>query len=246
MVTIRQKLVSVLQAAKVTSGKNNAKKYIVIHETDNTNAGADADAHARLQFKGNIKSASWHWQVDGNEAVQSFEHYWACWAAGTLVGNNQGIHIEICVNSDDNYNSAVRNASSLVAKIMKDENIPIRNVVQHNYFSGKNCPLNIRAGRVSWSEFLRMVADAEPVQHRETVTTSKRYRILTGTFSNRKVAESVVEVMKARFGWIAYVVQDGDKFRVKTGTFVSEANAQSAENKIKVAKLAQVTYILEA
>ncbi|WP_053583265.1 N-acetylmuramoyl-L-alanine amidase [Lysinibacillus contaminans] len=246
MVTIRQKLVSTLQAAKVTSGKNNAKKYIVIHETDNTNAGADADAHARLQFNGNIRAASWHWQVDANEAVQSFEHYWACWAAGTLVGNDQGIHVEICVNSDGNYNSALKNASSLVAKIMKDENIPIRNVVQHNYFSGKNCPRNIRNGRVSWSQFLQMVANAEPVQRRKTGTASRKYRILTGTFSNRKGAESVVEVMKIRFGWIAYVVQDGDKFRVKTGTFASEADAQSAENKIKVAKLAQVTYILVA
>lgn len=246
MITIRQKLVSFIQAAKVTNGKNNAKKYIVIHETDNTNAGADADAHARLQFNGNVRSASWHWQVDKDEAVQSFEHYWACWAAGTLVGNNQGIYIEICVNSDGNYNSALENASSLVAKIMKDENIPIRNVVQHHYFSGKNCPRNIRNGRVSWTRFLQMVANAETVQHRKTVISSKKYRILTGTFSNRKEAERVVEVMKIRFGWIAYLVQDGDKFRVKTGTFASVADAQSAENKIKVAKLAQVTYILVA
>lgn len=246
MVTIRQKLVSFIQAAKVTNGKNNAKKYIVIHETDNTNVGADADAHARLQFKGNIRAASWHWQVDENEAVQSFEHYWSCWAAGTLVGNNQGIHVEICVNSDGDYNKALQNASSLVAKIMKDESIPISNVVQHNYFSGKNCPQNIRAGRVSWSEFLQMVVNAEPVQRRKTFTTSKKYRILTGAFSNRKVAESVVEVMEIRFGWIAYVVRDGGKFRVKTGTFADVAVAQSAENKIKVAKLAQVTYILEA
>jgi len=34
----------------MTNGKNNLKKYIVVHETDNTNIGADADAHARLQI----------------------------------------------------------------------------------------------------------------------------------------------------------------------------------------------------
>lgn len=134
---IRQKLVSATQAAKITNGKNNAKKYVVVHETDNTRKGADADAHARLQINGNSREASWHWQVDDKEAVQSFEHFWACWAAGTFTGNNEGIHVEICVNSDGNYTNALQNAASLVAKIMKDENIPISKVVQHNYFSGK-------------------------------------------------------------------------------------------------------------
>ncbi len=64
MVSIRQKLVAATQAAKITNGKNNAKKYIVVHETDNTSVGADADAHARLQINGNSRNASWHWQVD--------------------------------------------------------------------------------------------------------------------------------------------------------------------------------------
>ncbi|QQP14783.1 N-acetylmuramoyl-L-alanine amidase [Lysinibacillus agricola] len=147
MVTIRQKLVTASQAVKITNGKNNAKKYIVVHETDNTNIGADADAHARLQVNGNSRQASWHWQVDDKEAVQSFEHYWECWGAGTYIGNKQGIQVEICVNSDGNYLKAVQNAASLIAKIIKDENIALQNIVQHNYFSGKNCPRNIRAGK---------------------------------------------------------------------------------------------------
>lgn len=246
MVSIRQKLVPVSQATKVTNGKNNAKKFIVVHETDNTNAGADADAHARLQINGNSRDASWHWQVDETEAVQSFEHFWACWAAGTFTGNNQGIHVEICVNRDGDFNKALHNTASLIAKIMKEENIPLSKVVQHNYFSGKNCPRNIRAGKVSWSTFLQMVSKATPVQPEKPGTDPKKYRILTGTFSNRKVAESVVEVLKTRFGWIAYVEQDGNNFRVKTGTFAGIAAAQIAENKIKAARLAQVTYILEA
>jgi len=72
LVTIRQKLVPVSLALTMTNGKNNLKKYIVVHETDNTNIGADADAHARLQINGNSRQASWHWQVDDQEAVQSF------------------------------------------------------------------------------------------------------------------------------------------------------------------------------
>ncbi|OEC01604.1 hypothetical protein GY31_12280, partial [Lysinibacillus sphaericus] len=140
MSTIRKKLVPDVLANKVSYGKGNAKKYIVVHETDNTRSGADADAHARLQYNGNSRNASWHYTVDDKEAVQSFEHAWRCWAAGSTTGNNQGIQVEVCVNGDGNYPKAMQNAAELVAKIMKDENIPISNVVQHNYFSGKNCP----------------------------------------------------------------------------------------------------------
>ena len=228
---IRQKLVSATQAAKITNGKNNAKKYVVVHETDNTRKGADADAHARLQINGNSREASWHWQVDDKEAVQSFEHFWACWAAGTFTGNNEGIHVEICVNSDGNYTNALQNAASLVAKIMKDENIPISKVVQHNYFSGKNCPRNLRAGKVSWTNFLQMVTNAGSVQPEKPIIDNKQYRVLTGTYKERKAAESVAEVMKTRFGWIAYVDQDGKQFRVKTGTFKGVVAAQDAEKK---------------
>ncbi|EON70281.1 N-acetylmuramoyl-L-alanine amidase family protein [Lysinibacillus sphaericus] len=246
MVTIRQKLVSASQAAKITNGKNNAKKYIVVHETDNTSVGADADAHARLQVNGNSRDASWHWQVDDKEAVQSFAHYWQCWGAGTYIGNNQGIQIEICVNSDGNYKKAVENAASLIAKIIKDENISIDNIVQHHYFSGKNCPRNMRAGKISWSNFLKMIADADTQQPENPSTEPLKYRLLTGTYSTRKAAQSVLEVMQNRFGWVAYIEQDGAKYRVKTGTFTGLNAAQHAENKIKTTKLAQVTYIVPA
>lgn len=118
MVVIRKKLVADAQAAKVTYGKGNAKKYSVVHETDNDRSGADA--HARLQYNGNSRDASWHLTVDDKEAVQSFENTWKCWAAGNSTGNNQGIQVEICVNSDGNYTKAIQNAAELVAKIMKD------------------------------------------------------------------------------------------------------------------------------
>lgn len=245
MVKIRQKLVPVSRAAKITNGQNNTRKFIVIHETDNTNIGADADAHARLQFNGNIREASWHWQVDENEAVQSFEHDWACWAAGTPTGNNEGIHVEICVNSNGDFNKALQNAASLVSNIMKGENISISHVVQHHYFSGKNCPRNIRAGTVSWSTFLQMILNAPARQPNNSVPDFKKYRLVTGLYSSKEEAENVVEVLRTRFGWIAYLLQDVNGFRVKTGTFTGLVAALQAENKIKIASLAQVTYLVE-
>ncbi|WP_069512104.1 N-acetylmuramoyl-L-alanine amidase [Lysinibacillus sp. FSL M8-0337] len=247
MVTIRKKLVTDAQAAKVTNGKGNVKRYIVIHETDNTRSGADADAHARLQANGNSRAASWHWSIDDKEAVQSFEHTWKCWAAGTATGNNQGIHFEICVNSDGDYTKAIRNAAELVAKIMKDEGIPITNVVQHNYFSGKNCPRNVREGRISWSQFLEMVTSCGVgTQQSKLVTDTNKYRVMTGTYSTLQAAENVLDVLKHRFGWVAYIEQDGKIWRVKTGTFTGAVAAQDGTNKIKTAKLAKVVNVVVA
>lgn len=244
MVTIRQKLVPISLAVNMTNGKNNLKKYIVVHETDNTNIGADADAHARLQINGNSRQASWHWQVDDQEAVQSFEHFWECWGAGTYIGNNQGIQVEICVNSDGDYVKAVQNAAALIAKIIKDENIAIENIVQHHYFSGKNCPRTLRTGKVPWSQFIEMIKKAGNTQYPPVETL--KYRILTGTYNTFQAAESAAKVMKITFGWLVYIEQDGTKYRIKTGTFTGMNAVKNAENKIKTAKLAQVTYIKDA
>ena len=149
---------------------------------------ADADAHARLQYNGNSRSASWHYTVDDKEAVLSFEHAWRCWAAGSNTGNNEGIQKEVCVNSDGNYQKAMQNAAELVAEIMKDENIPIQNVVQHNHFSGKNRPRNMRDGKVSWSQFITMVKNASGnSQQQKPIIDNNKYHVLPGTYATRQL-----------------------------------------------------------
>lgn len=159
MVAIKQQLV--VSRAKTYAG-TNGRKYITIHETANTSRGANAQAHANLQTNG--FTASWHWTVDDNQAIQSFPHTVRCWHAGDGkgAGNYDSIGIEICVNSDGDYRKAVANAAALVAKIMADEGIPIANVVQHNRWSGKNCPANLRSGAkgVKWAEFIDTVRSA--------------------------------------------------------------------------------------
>lgn len=156
MVTKKQQLIS--SRAQASSG-TNTRKYITIHETANTGRGANAQAHANLQSKGNSRAASWHWQVDSVEAIQSFLHTVRCWHAGSTKGNNESIGIEICVNSDGDFKKAVANAAELVKDIMKQENIPLGNVVQHNKWSGKNCPTNLRNGSkgLNWNDFIQMV-----------------------------------------------------------------------------------------
>lgn len=160
MVKINKQLVS--SRAKTYNG-TNGRKYITIHETANTGKGANAQAHANLQSNG--FSESWHYSVDDKQAIQSFPHSVRCWHAGDGKGNGNynSIGIEICVNSDGNFKKATDNAAALTKKIMKEENIPLENVVQHNKWSGKNCPTFLRSGSkgIDWSDFKNKVDGKE-------------------------------------------------------------------------------------
>lgn len=152
---IRQQLTT----TKHSSGRKNKKLYITVHQTGNTSKGANAAAHANLQSNKNVRAAAWHWQVDDKEAVQSFTHDWQLWHAGDGAGNGNlnSIAIEMCVNSDGNYNKAYKNLIKLVKKIMADEGIPASRVVQHNNWSGKNCPAQIRS-RGQWSDLKNQIS----------------------------------------------------------------------------------------
>lgn len=133
-------------------------KYITVHETDNTNKGADAEAHARLQYNGNSRTASWHYSVDDTEIWQSLpdnEVGWACGDGSSGTGNRKSISIELCVNSDGNFTKTKQNAAELVAYLMKKHGIPIGNVVQHNHWSGKNCPRNLRIA--GWATLISQI-----------------------------------------------------------------------------------------
>lgn len=159
MVAIKRQLVA---RRTNTYAGTNGRRFITIHETANTRVGANAQAHANLQTNG--FAASFHWQVDDKQAIQSYPHTVRCWHAGDGkgAGNYSSIGVEICVNSDGNFRKALENAAKLVRKIMADEGIPLANVVQHNRWSGKNCPTNLRNGSkgVNWTQFLRMVEGA--------------------------------------------------------------------------------------
>jgi len=160
-IKIRKHLVSESIAKRVTYPGTNSKKYIVIHETDNTKKGANANAHGLLQARGNSRKASWHYTVDDKEIVQSFSDNVQCWHAGNEYYNKNSIGIEICVNSDGNFKKAVENAVKLTKHLMDKYNIPASNVIQHNQASGKNCPRYLRSGEkgVTWTDFERMIRE---------------------------------------------------------------------------------------
>nr|DAO75258.1 MAG TPA: N-acetylmuramoyl-L-alanine amidase [Caudoviricetes sp.] len=157
---IKRLIVSDAISNRVSFGRGNAKRYLTIHQTGNTSAGANAKAHHNLQARSGI-GYGWHWQVDDHEAIQTHDHDFKIWHAGDGrgKGNTESISIEICVNLDGDYNQAVENGAKLASIILKEENIDISRMVQHNYWTGKNCPEQIRACKngICWSNFVEKV-----------------------------------------------------------------------------------------
>src|SRR5690625_4830764 len=188
---IKKHLVASHIAKRVTYSGTNTKKYIVIHETANTRKGANANAHARLQASGNSRSASWHYQVDDKEIVQSFDDNKQCWHAGNKYYNQNSIGIEICVNSDGDFKKAVDNAVKLTKHLMGKYNISADNVIQHNKASGKDCPRYLRAGNkgTTWSDFKAKLSDKKTGSTNTSKPAKKPSKPRKTTYKGNSIVE---------------------------------------------------------
>lgn len=186
---IKRLIVADSVSNRVSFGRGNPRNYLTIHQTGNTSPRANAKAHHNLQARGGV-GYGWHWQVDDEMAIQTHDHDFKIWHAGDGrgKGNTQSISIEICVNSDGNYRKSVENGAKLAAMILKEENIDISNMVQHNYWSGKDCPHEIRYGKdgITWADFVNKVKnyleDDEEVKEEFMEQVQERYMI-NGNYS---------------------------------------------------------------
>lgn len=160
---IKTKLIPQNTAAR--SGYSMVPKYITIHNTANTRKGANAASHASyLQNDGKNQTVSYHYVVDDKEIYKLLPDNEVAWHAGdggSGTGNRKSLAIEICENPDGDLLQATNNAVELTAYLMKTYNIPLSNVVQHNNWSGKDCPRRIRKGEpYNWQTFLNKVQTA--------------------------------------------------------------------------------------
>ena len=196
------KIVRKISNNKNHFGTGNPAKYITIHETDNWSYGANAEMHSR--YIDNGSKDTWHYSVDDVQAIQSFEHDIKTWNAGDGrgKGNTESVSIEICVNRDGNYNKAVQNAIELTRHLMKQLNIPISRVVQHNHWSGKNCPRALRHGRngITWNDFKGALSN-ETLSIPSSDIDDLVSRTLSGEFGNgetrkRNLGKQYNEVQK--------------------------------------------------
>lgn len=167
MVQIKKQLVSQDVINKRSYGKGNPITSITVHQTGNPNKGANAEMHARLQTNLNPRQASWHYSVDDKQVVQSFPDDIRCWHAtdGRGPGNTTSLAIEICINSDGDYNKAVENATELVKIKLKEYGLRIADVKKHFDWFNKFCPQQLMSGHkgISWDDFINMVeSDVKP------------------------------------------------------------------------------------
>lgn len=90
----------------------NDPRCIVVHNTDNFRAGADAQTHAEAQHNGELSNMSAHYYVDdGDTAYQAAPHSRGCWHVGVnyggnnlfgRYGNRNSIGVEMCVQKGYN------------------------------------------------------------------------------------------------------------------------------------------------
>ncbi len=133
-------------------------RFITIHNT--ANKSADAMQHARALNNGALR-CNWHFTVDPYVAIQHLpldetgKH-----ADRGGPGDKYSIGIEMCEKRGQSLAKTFDRAAKLAAWLMHEEGIPLRNVVPHYYWTGKQCPRHLldngRPG-FKWSWFISRV-----------------------------------------------------------------------------------------
>lgn len=144
--------------------ESNNPQYIVVHNTDNFAAGADASAHAGAQYNGNLSTSVHYYTDDKNTVYQTAPHGRGCWHVGVnyggrlfgTVNNKNSIGVEMCVQAEYDFQRAFANTVEFVRQLMAETGIPADRVVQHYDVCAKNCPSQIRA-KGMWEEFKRRI-----------------------------------------------------------------------------------------
>lgn len=137
-------------------------EYITVHNTGNEKEGADADNHGAY-LKNPSTDVSWHYTVDDKCVVQHLltnENGWHAGDGREGTGNRKSIGIEICQNQGIDMAKAEKLAAQLIVYLMYKHDIPITKVVQHNHWTGKNCPAVIRARPNGWQNFIALIQDS--------------------------------------------------------------------------------------
>lgn len=160
-----------LKIAHIDQGRPNRPgtllwpKFITVHNTDNTRAGAGAANHDRFVrntghyvHNGRKVWISWHYTVDDREIYRHLPLNEIGWHAGTRDGNMRSIGVEVCMNSDGDQAGAFARATKLLACLTFDMGMePTEALRTHWHWTGKTCPrLLLDAGRPGprWQAFV--------------------------------------------------------------------------------------------
>lgn len=113
-------------------------RFITMHNTENPSA--DAMQHARALNNGALK-CNWHYTVDSSVTMQHIPlNETGRHADRGRTGDRFSIGIEMCEKRGQSIVKTFDRAAKLVAYTMYDQDIPLRNVVPHYYWTSKRCP----------------------------------------------------------------------------------------------------------
>lgn len=138
-------------------GRSLTPLKVTIHNTANTDSGANASAHANYLITTEDK-ISWHFTCDDKEVYQHLPTNEIGYHAKN--GNSKSIGIEICENKGIDQNKANDNAAKLCAQLLKQHALTVSDTVTHKYWTGKACPrllLNNSKEGKKWSNFKEKV-----------------------------------------------------------------------------------------
>lgn len=206
--------------------------WITIHETANTALGANAAMHDRYirSQEAVDRQVLWHATVDQDQIIQHLPWTEVGWHAGDGLhgpGNTQSIGIELCVNANGDFGKTERLAAQLVAyligQIASLKPFPDC-VVQHNRWSGKDCPHQIRATPGGWEAFLSLCKEAldqavTPAENDAVIVTVNGSPIAVNARlegdKTRVDLRPLVEALGAQITWIP-PEQGGPTVQIKT------------------------------
>ncbi len=169
-----------------SKGQTITPKYIVIHDTDNRRAGADAMANRNYFANHPNANASAHYIVDDSNIVQALEDTWKGWhvgdgGVGATINNGNTIGIELAVNSDGNFSKTYETGIALTRYLMNKYNIPAQNIVMHKHASGKDCSrMMIIDNPNLWAQFKQRAAAGMPGEQyiNDGITASAKGKLI--------------------------------------------------------------------
>lgn len=146
-------------------GTKISADYITVHNTDNSDLGADAHAHAKFlnttgyyTHNGKTIWVSWHYSVDDKRIVNHLPLNELGYHA--VSGNSKSLALEICMNKGIDQTAANLRAARLIAALLYDRKPKASQIVPHYHWTGKDCPsllLNNGKPGAKWQDFLNLV-----------------------------------------------------------------------------------------
>lgn len=151
-------------------------KYIVVHDTGNTDCGSNAISNFEYFESIHEPASSADFVVDDTNALQingyGKSYAWHCGDGHGIYGitNANSIGIEMCVNIDGNYVKTLQNTVKLIKSLK--ENLPAAKLVRHYDASRKICPGSMYSGGswAPWLVFQKMCEEDDEMTNEEIRT----------------------------------------------------------------------------